>query len=105
MKRFVFIGFLVLLLSALVYWGLVNARILPEAASLQAGPVDWLFHFHFGAIAFLFSLIFVFMMYSVVMFRRKPGDTGEGRHISGNTRLEITWTILPLRILRALIFI
>ncbi len=96
MKRFIFVGILVLLLSVLVFVGLVNAKILPVEASLQAGPVDWLFHFHFAGIAFLFSLIFVFMMYSVIMFRRKPGDTGDGRHITGNTRLEIIWTVIPL---------
>ena len=96
MRRFVFLGILVIVLSILLYAGLVNARILPIEASLQSGPIDWLFHVHFGAIAFLFSLIFVFMMYSVIAFRRKPGETGDGRHFSGNTRLELTWTIVPL---------
>ncbi|HVN55646.1 MAG TPA: cytochrome c oxidase subunit II [Anaerolineaceae bacterium] len=96
MRRFVFLGILVILLSILVYAGLVNARILPVEASLQAVPIDWFFHFHFAAIAFLFSLIFVFMVYSMIAFRRRPGETGDGRHISGNTRLELTWTIIPL---------
>jgi cytochrome c oxidase subunit 2 len=49
-------------------------------------------------IAFIFSLIIVFMLYSVFVFRRKPGDTGEGQYFKGNTPLEITWTIIPLAV-------
>jgi len=31
-----------------------------------------------------------------VVFRRKPGDTTDAPHIEGNSRLEVTWTIIPL---------
>ena len=46
--------------------------------------------------SFLFSLIMVLMLYSVVVFRRKPGDEEDGPHVHGNTTLEITWTVVPL---------
>jgi cytochrome c oxidase subunit 2 len=46
--------------------------------------------------SFLFALIIVPMVYSLIVFRRKKGDTSEGDHIEGNTSLEITWTIIPL---------
>jgi cytochrome c oxidase subunit 2 len=47
-------------------------------------------------IAFLFSLIMVFMLYSVFVFRRKQGDDTDGIHFHGHTGLEIAWTIVPL---------
>jgi cytochrome c oxidase subunit 2 len=53
------------------------------------------------AISFLFSLIVVPMAYSLVVFRRRKGETGDGEHIEGNTPLEIAWTIVPLFIVLA----
>jgi cytochrome c oxidase subunit 2 len=38
----------------------------------------------------------VFILYSAVAFRRRPGEEGEGRYIKGNTPLEIAWTVIPL---------
>jgi cytochrome c oxidase subunit 2 len=77
---------------------LTNAHILPVAASQQAGTVDWLFHVHFWFIAFFFSLIVVFLVYSLVVFRRKNGEKGDGVYLEGNQRLEIIWTIIPIAI-------
>jgi len=48
------------------------------------------------AMSFLFALIVVPMLYSLIVFKRKKGDTSDGEHIEGNTGLEIAWTILPL---------
>jgi len=87
---------LVVVSTVLVYLGLINARLLPVQASLQARPIDELFNFYFAGIAFLFSLIVVFILYSLVVFRRKPGDTSDGVHMRGITRLEVTWTAIPL---------
>jgi len=36
------------------------------------------------------------MVYSLVVFRRRKGETGDGEHIEGNTSLEVTWTFIPL---------
>jgi cytochrome c oxidase subunit 2 len=41
-------------------------------------------------------LIVVFMLYSIIVFRRKKGDTTDARHIEGNQSLEIVWTAIPL---------
>lgn len=68
----------------------------PSAASAQAVPVDGMFNAHYWMISFLFGLILVFMLYSVVVFRRKPGDTTDAAPIHGNTRLEVTWTVVPV---------
>jgi cytochrome c oxidase subunit II len=95
-KHFIFVGILVILTSVLVYFGLVQAKLLPEAAAVQAGPIDRLFQLEMVAISFLFSLIVVPLLYSLIAFRRKTGDTGDGQHFEGNTKLEIFWTVIPL---------
>ncbi len=77
---------------------LTNAPLLPLQASEQAVTVDWLFDIHWWLIAFFVSLIVVFILYSVVVFRRRPGERGDGVYMHGNTRLEIVWTIVPIAI-------
>lgn len=96
MRHFVIVGVLVLAVTALVSFGLDNIPLLPAQASIQAEPIDKLFGLHFKVIAFLFSLIAVFLVYSVIVFRRKKGETGDGDHFEGHTGLEIVWTIAPL---------
>jgi len=95
-RHFVIVGILVILTSILVYVGLASAGLMPVAASAQAIPIDWLWNLEMITISFLFSLIVVPLVYSLVVFRRKQGDTTDAEHMEGNTRLEITWTILPL---------
>lgn len=73
-----------------------HIRVLPVAASAQAEPIDRLFHLEYILIAFLFSLIVVFMLYSIIVFRRKKGDTSDAEHIEGNSTLELVWTAAPL---------
>jgi len=96
MRHLIIAGLLVILVTALLIFGLGQVRLLPVAASLQAVPIDAMFRLEFQVIAFLFALIVVFMVYSILVFRRKKGDSTDARHIEGNTRLEVTWTIIPL---------
>ena len=70
-------------------------QLLPQLASAQGVIIDWLFGIHLYLIAFLFALVMVFMLYSVIVFRRQPGDESDGPHIHGHTTLEIAWTIIP----------
>jgi len=96
MKHLIIAGFLVILVTALLIFGLGQVQLLPTAASAQAEPIDRLFNLEVSVIAFLFSLIVVFMLYSIFVFRRKKGDVTDARHIEGNYRLEVVWTIIPL---------
>ncbi len=104
MKHLIAAGTLVVVVTIAIGLLLSNATLLPDQASVQAQAIDVQFEFHFWAIAFLFSLIVVFMLYSVVVFRRRKGETGDGEHIEGNTTVEITWTILPLFAVMGLAF-
>jgi cytochrome c oxidase subunit 2 len=79
----------------LILW-LNSIRYLPTQASAQAVPIDNLLRLESYVIAFLFSLIVVFMLYSVVVFRRRRGDETDAAHMEGSSRLEVAWTIAPL---------
>lgn len=96
MKHLIIAGILVVVVTVLLIIGLGQVDLLPTAASVQAQPIDRMFDLEFKVIAFLFALIVVFMVYSIVVFRRKAGDTSDARHIEGNQRLEIVWTVIPL---------
>lgn len=100
MRHFVIVGILVIVMAILTYVGLdvagVAAQMHPIQASLQSVSIDWLWNREIIAISFLFALIVVPMAYSLIVFRRRKGETGDGEHFEGNTTLEITWTVLPL---------
>ncbi|NJN44911.1 MAG: hypothetical protein HC806_09475 [Anaerolineae bacterium] len=100
MKHFIGVTILVAVLTAAIgfglQFGLQNGYILPALASSQGVVIDWLFGIHFWVIAFLFSLIGGFMLYSIFVFRRRKGDDSDGAHFEGHYGLEVMWTILPL---------
>jgi cytochrome c oxidase subunit 2 len=96
MRHFLIVGILVIAMAVLTYFGLDSAGLMPEAASLQAVPIDWLWNLQVIAMSFLFALIVVPMFYSLIVFRRRKGDTTDAVHIESNTKLEITWTVIPL---------
>lgn len=105
MKHLIIAGILVVVVTALLIVGLGQARLLPLAASAQAAPIDFLFDLQFKIIAFLFALIVVFMLYSIMVFRRKAGDTSDARHVEGSMRLEVAWTIVPLFVVMGLAYL
>ncbi|MDH5507233.1 MAG: cytochrome c oxidase subunit II [Anaerolineae bacterium] len=96
MVHFIIVGVLVIISTYFVSQGLTNDWLLPEQASEQARIIDEVFGLHWTLISFFFSLIVVFMLYSIIVFRRKKGEEGDGVHFEGNTPLEIVWTIVPL---------
>jgi cytochrome c oxidase subunit II len=101
MRHFVFAGILVIAATFLMYFGLNAVHLMPVEASAQASEIDWMWDLQLKAMSFLFALIFVPMAYSLVVFRRREGDTTDAEHMEGNTRLEIAWTIVPLFIVMA----
>lgn len=105
MRHFVIVGLLTIVLSVVVYFLLTSAGLIPTPASTQALIYESQARLQVALISFLFSLIVSFMGYSIVVFRQKPGETGDGPHIKGSTRLEIVWTILPLALVIYLSFI
>jgi cytochrome c oxidase subunit 2 len=96
MLHFLIVGILVIVASVLTYFGVNIMWVLPTSASAQATPIDWLWDIQMIVLSFLFSLIVVPMFYSLIVFRRRKGETGDGKHFEGNYKLEVAWTILPL---------
>ena len=101
MRHFVIVGILVIIMAVLTYIGLDSAGLMPLQASTQAADIDWMWNVELIAISFLFALITVPLVYSLIVFRRRKGDTTDAEHMEGNTRLEIAWTIVPLFIVLA----
>lgn len=102
------------LIAPLVWTAIVAAPLMlyfarydttPELASAQGATVDWLLRIEFTIAAFFFALCIVFLLYSLVAFRRRTSDKSDGLHIHGNTALEIGWTIIPLVIVVAIGFL
>jgi cytochrome c oxidase subunit 2 len=96
MKHAIAAGLLVVVLAVAGFFALESLELLPQSASLQAVPIDNLFRLDFSAIVVLFALIVGLMVYSIIIFRRREGDTTDGPHIRGNMKLEIAWTVVPL---------
>jgi cytochrome c oxidase subunit 2 len=94
--HFVVMAILTLLVTLGVYYGLTNLGLMPIEASAQSIPIDWLFNIEVWLTAFFFALIMVPLLYSLVVFRRRKGEKGDGEHIEGHTGLEITWMVIPL---------
>ena len=89
MRHFIIVGVLVIAAALGVYFGLDSLGLMPAQASVQAVSIDWLWNLQVIAMSFLFALIMVPILYSVVVFRRKKGDTTDAEHIEGNA----TWKL------------
>lgn len=73
----------------------VFAKLTPVAASNTAEQVDLLFNTMLGIAAAIFVLVEGALVFFALRYRRKAGDTSDGRPIHGSNRLEIAWTIMP----------
>ena len=82
--------------TVLVILGLTALDLVPDLASAEGELVDQMFMAQIYVIAFVFSLVIVLMLYSIVVFRRKRDDDSDGPHITGHVPLEIAWTVIPL---------
>ena len=105
MRHFIIVAVLVAIGTVVMDWLLKVALPLPVQASIQAATVDQLIGWNMTLIAFLFSLVVVFMLYAMVVFRKRDNDESEGEHFHGNSALEIIWTILPLIVVVVFSFI
>ena len=82
---------------ALVLFGLwvgQNVNLLPVDASANAPVYDELFRVLFSIGSILFIGIVGLIIYSLVRFRRRAGESGDGAEIEGNLPLEILWTAI-----------
>ena len=76
-------------------WVGQNVQLLPIDASSNAPVYDSLFQVLFSIGTILFLGIVGLVLFSLVRFRRRPGDLADGVAIEGNLPLEIVWTAIP----------
>jgi cytochrome c oxidase subunit 2 len=72
-----------------------NINLLPVDASSNAPIYDDLFKVLFIIGTILFLGIVGLLVFSLIRFRRRPGQRGDGAAIEGNLPLEILWTAIP----------
>jgi cytochrome c oxidase subunit 2 len=75
---------------------------LPDAASKEAGRIDFVFWFVTIICIIIFAVVASMMTYAVLKFRRRPDDDTDGPPIHGHTGLEIVWTAIPTVLVTAI---
>ena len=74
----------------------------PEQGATSANKIDTLYDVLLICSVPVFVLVMTIAIYSVLRFRAKPGDMGDGPPIHGNTRLEVIWVTIPFIMVTAL---
>src|SRR5919205_2472171 len=74
----------------------------PVGASKSAHEIDTLYDVLLLVSVPIFVLVMTVAIYSVVRYRARPGDMGDGPPIHGNTRLEVIWVTIPFLMVTAL---
>jgi cytochrome c oxidase subunit II len=74
----------------------------PEDASTASDDIDLLYDVLLIFSVPIFVLVMTIAIYSVIKFRARPGATGDGAPIHGNTRLEVFWVSVPFLIVAGL---
>jgi cytochrome c oxidase subunit 2 len=82
-------------LTLISLWYGQNHGLMPVAASKDAVEVDSVFNWMMTVATGLFLIVEGVLLYSVIRFRRRPGDQSDGPPVEGNIPLEIFWTAIP----------
>jgi cytochrome c oxidase subunit II len=78
---------------------------LPDQASKEGERIDFVFWFVTAICIGIFSVVASLSVYSLVKFRAKPDDDSDGPPVHGHTGIEITWTVIPLILVLAMIVV
>ncbi len=89
------LGAVMLVVTVLTAWPMVQVDWFGERASTAAEPIDELFDLSIVLSSFVFAVVMVLLGYAIWRWRARPGDESDGEPIHGNTRLEIAWTTIP----------
>jgi cytochrome c oxidase subunit 2 len=85
--------------ALLVVGGLIIGEatplVLPPQGSAESHQVDNLFKIMMVIGGAIFLLVQGLLVFSVIRFRAKPGDTSDGLNMHGNATLEFVWTLIP----------
>ncbi len=82
-------------ITVISFWYGQNHGLMPIAASSEATEVDDLFNLMMTLATGLFFIVEGVLVFCVLKFRRRKGDTTDGPAMEGNVPLEIFWTAIP----------
>ena len=74
----------------------------PEPATTQGAQIELIFNIIYVIAAAIFLLVEGLIIFSILRYRRKKGDTELPPQIHGNNKLEILWTAIPVAAVLAL---
>jgi cytochrome c oxidase subunit 2 len=94
-----------LLLAAIATAVAIFVPWLPDNASKEGERIDFVFWFVTAICIAIFSVVASLSVYSLIKFRAKPDDDSDGPPVHGHTGIEITWTVIPLILVIAMIVV
>ena len=97
-KHLIIVSLIAAALSAVLGLIIFNTDLLPTPASPELAYISLLMRIMAVIALIFFSIIISFIGYTLIFFRRRKGETGEGWPIRGNPRLELIWSLIPLAI-------
>lgn len=97
-KHFLILALLVSIVSAIFVFFSLKLRYTPLVASTQGRTIDHLILVLFSIASVVMAVCFVTLIYSIIVFRRKPGDLEDGPSWSEHGVMETAWTLIPLAI-------
>jgi cytochrome c oxidase subunit II len=92
-------------MARMILYGVIATAILlpvslsidwfPHQGAAAADKIDTLYDVLLIVSVPIFVLVMTVAIYSVIRFRARPGDMGDGPPIHGNARLEVVWVVIP----------
>ena len=90
---------------ALVALAILVGGCTPQAVTAQGSQIQSLYDLTFAVGAIIFFFVEGLIVFAVLRYRRKPGQTELPVQTHGNNLLEIVWTVIPLIIVTILFFL
>lgn len=94
-------GIALILLNGQAIW---NSFFPPEAKTVEGQEIRNLYDIVFGFAVVIFFVVEGLIVWSVLRYRRKPGDDELPPQTHGNNLAEVTWTLIPTIIVIVLFF-
>jgi len=98
-------------LAAFAVWLILNGESVvrsffpPDPATTQAAEINSLYTIVFAIAAVIFFVVEALIIWSVVRYRRRPGDDELPPQTHGHNLAEIIWTVVPTVIVIFLFFV
>ncbi len=89
---------LIALVAAVFLSGAGATLFPPSAATTEARDVSGLYNIVFGIAVAIFVVVEALIVWSIIRYRRRPGDDTLPPQTHGNNLVEIIWTLIPTAI-------